>query len=324
MKAKNSRDWPQHITFAQPMVEHSIPLPDNCELCPHRCGADRAAGMRGLCGCSTSIPVAGIHLHHGEEPVISGTRGICNVFFGHCNLACIYCQNHQISSKAAEIESQSVQMIARRIAEVLQSSGSRHLGFVSPSHVAWAIPDIVHELKMLDFNPTVVYNSNGYDAVETLRKLEPWVDVFLPDFKYADNELALKLSGNRHYKDTVILAVKEMYRQKGSTLLYDEDGLISSGLIIRHLVLPGFIQNSKWVLEAIADISTSLAISLMSQYHPVKHFAECATLNRSLLNTEYNEIVDWMESLGFYKGWTQQMDSHGNYLPDFDKEKPFG
>ena len=241
----------------------------SCKICPRNCGVDRLNGKIGVCGSGPGFEISSICIHTGEEPAIIGNNGICNVFFSHCNLSCIYCQNYQISSKPVEKSGQLTQFYEaiHSITRILDS-GCKSVGFVSPTHFIPHVKAIIETLRLQGYNPIFVYNTNGFDSVEEIRLLENYINVYLPDYKYSDNNLARKLSKVSDYKQTALLAIKEMYRQKGSTLITNEDGYAENGLIIRHLVLPGYIENSLVALREIADISTSIAVSLMAQYFP--------------------------------------------------------
>lgn len=271
------------------------------------------------------LNVASVCLHRGEEPVIGGSDGICNVFFGGCNLRCVFCQNHEISQPCMATESfmNDIGEITRHISDIL-STGISSVGFVSPSHMVPQMKQIISGIHATGFNPVIVYNTNGYDKVETIKSLDGLVNVYLPDFKYATPDLSKLFSDVRNYPEIALRAIKEMYRQMGSTLITDEKGKAERGLLIRHLVLPGRTAGSKKVLDIIAEeISVGVSISLMSQYHPMHHSENYPELGRSLYKAEYEEVVDHMNKLGFRKGWVQEMDSGRNYLPDFSKEHPF-
>lgn len=293
----------------------------SCKLCPHECGVDRINNKLGFCRLNADINIALVCNHLGEEPVIAGQKGVCNVFFSHCNCQCVYCQNMAISynkNKAGNVFA-SVQSLIDKIESTLQQS-ENVIGFVSPTPHIPQMQVIIRELNKRNLYPKIVYNTSGYDKVEVLRDLEAVVDVFLPDFKYAYNESGLIFSGIRNYKDVCLAAIKEMYRQKGSSILTDKEDKIESALIIRHLILPQHIQESKQVLKIIAqEISTSVAISLMGQYHPCTHNSKYEELNRTLTMQEYQEVEEYFYSLGFYKGWLQDINSNNNYLPDFEQ-----
>jgi putative pyruvate formate lyase activating enzyme len=202
--------------------------------------------------------------------------------------------------------------------------GIRAVGFVSPSHVVPQVKEIISELRRQGRNPVFVYNTNAYEKAETIRSLESFIDVFLPDFKYMDASLAARLSDAPGYPEIALSAIREMYRQKGSVVITDDEGQAQSGLIIRHLVLPGYTDNSLSVLRTIAgEISTGVAVSLMSQYYPTPYVQNRQDLNRCLYPEEYQQVVSYMESLGFRKGYIQEMDSVSHYRPDFSKNHPF-
>ena len=292
-----------------------------CSLCPRQCASDRVESL-GFCRATTTPEAATICVHRGEEPAICGEKGICNVFFSHCNLQCIYCQNHEISTHAQPPRFVGVEAIAQQIATLLPLT-ENIVGFVTPTHYAAHIPPIVERLHALGLYPTVVYNTGGYDSVETLRALAPYIDIYLPDYKYSDPGLARRYSHAADYPQVALAALREMYYQKGSPLPTDEGGLASSGIIVRHLVLPGQIQNSLAALEDIAGISTNLHISLMAQYYPPRPGLP-DQLGRTLTEEEYRQVADHLHSLGFHNGWVQQLDSQASYRPDFSRQQAFG
>jgi putative pyruvate formate lyase activating enzyme len=201
--------------------------------------------------------------------------------------------------------------------------GCHAVGFVSPSHYIPHVKSIIESLRLNGYNPVFIYNTNGYDKVEEIQGLESYIDIYLPDYKYSDNDLARKFSKVTDYHQVAFASIKEMYRQKGSTLRMNENRYAESGLIIRHLVLPGNIGNSLGVLREIAGISTSIAVSLMAQYWPTPAVLKHPTLGRTLSPEEYETVKTELENLGFYKGWVQDIESSDHYLPDFDMDKPF-
>jgi putative pyruvate formate lyase activating enzyme len=297
----------------------------HCTICPRNCGADRFSNHLGWCKSGTSFYISSICIHRGEEPPISGDKGICNIFFGHCNLQCVYCQNHQISNNSHPTAGRNMQLkeVLSAIIDCLED-GCRGVGFVSPSHFVPQCKIIVAALRDLGLNPYIIYNTNGYDTVETLQSMESFVDVYLPDFKYMDNKISQQYSKAADYPEIARQALKEMYRQKGSSLLTDDEGLAQRGIIIRHLVLPGHVDNSLRVLDYIADsISTSVHISLMSQYHPTFSAMGIPPINRTLYNREYQKVVRHFDLLGFRNGFIQELESNQMYRPDFDKKHPF-
>jgi putative pyruvate formate lyase activating enzyme len=299
---------------------------ENCTLCPRECRVNRFDGRTGYCRTDSSLNIASVCIHRGEEPVISGKDGICNIFFTGCNLHCLYCQNHEISYGRSIIRDGGMDLeeVLDQIVKIL-SEGIPAIGFVSPSHVVPQVKAIINGLNSRGHKPITVYNTNGYDKPETIRSLSGLIDVYLPDYKYVTSDIASKYSDASDYPGIVLKAIKEMYYQKGSTLSIDENGRADNGLLIRHLVLPGHAGESKNVLNSIAEeLSTGIHLSLMSQYHPTEQVINHPVLNRPLYKAEYEDVVETMESLGFRNGWVQHMDSNLNYRPDFSKENPFG
>ena len=306
-------------------MPEELKLLSYCTLCPRECRIDRFAGGNGYCGADTGMNIASICVHRGEEPVISGPDGICNIFFSGCNLHCIFCQNHEIS-RPDNIYAGSFFSFEETLegVEKILSSGIKSVGFVSPSHVVPQMKSIIRGLHEKGLRPVFVYNTNGYDKPEVIDSLEGLIDVYLPDFKYATHEIAKEFSDASDYPDVAIKALKRMYYQKGSKLLIDDEERAVSGLLIRHLVLPGHAEESKKVLRIIAEeLSTGVHISLMSQYHPSPGVLSHSDLGRSLYYSEYSEVAEEMQRLGFRNGWLQEMDSNLNYRPDFSKEHPF-
>lgn len=296
-----------------------------CSSCPHACAANRIMGKHGFCEADAGVNVAAVVIHHGEEPVISGAQGICNVFFRHCNLRCLYCQNHQISQGKSETGYDIYKNTEDVIDAVVQAldQGCPNLGFVSPSHMLPQMKRIIQGVQDRGYRPVIVYNTNAYDRVEMIHEMADMVDVWLPDFKYLDASLAASWSGAADYPQVALSALKAMYQHAGSTLRI-ENGIAVKGMIIRHLVLPGAVENSLEVLATIArHLSTDVTLSLMSQYYPNAFTAHHPLLGRTLRQEEYAVVVEKLESLGFYKGWVQELTSHEFYRPDFNNEEPF-
>jgi putative pyruvate formate lyase activating enzyme len=296
-----------------------------CSICPRNCGADRLNGSVGWCGSDAGFNISSIVLHHGEEPAISGTHGICNIFFSRCNLACIYCQNHQISRRRGIVTERKL-TLTEVVAQIIDflDDGCTVVGFVSPSHYIPHVKSIIDNLREEGRNPTFVYNTNAYDKAEEIESLENYIDVYLPDLKYLDEKNSHLYSGTDNYPEFAKAAILEMYRQKGSTLRFDDSGQVTNGLIIRHLILPGLAEESKAILQWIAwELSQSVAISLMAQYYPAAEVLAHSNLGRPICLAEYNSVVEEIETLGFYKGWVQDMESHMYYRPDFQSKNPF-
>jgi putative pyruvate formate lyase activating enzyme len=291
-----------------------------CRLCHHRCGVDRLAGDKGLCGAGAGLEVASSCVHYGEEPVLGGSRGVGNIFLGRCSLRCVFCQNWAIS-QPGPASREEWGMTEERLAEILmgfqQAEGCPTAGFVTPTHFA---PQLFGALALAaekGFSLPVIYNTGGYDTPELLDLLDGLVDIYLPDFKYWEEGPSVEYSSAPGYPDTARAALREMYRQVGD-LEINGDGVAVRGLIVRLLVLPNGLAGTEEVLRFIAgDLGTGVAISLMSQYSP-RHLAlEHPLLSRRLRPTEYWKAVEVLEELGFENGWTQDpVTSPDHYLPD--------
>ncbi|MCQ2605558.1 MAG: 4Fe-4S cluster-binding domain-containing protein [Bacteroidales bacterium] len=292
----------------------------HCTLCPHNCGVDRNKGQLGFCKLDSGLHIAKICLHTGEEPIPKSENGVCNVFFSHCNLRCVYCQNYQISQPKSIVNNEitDFSVAVEQITDIL-SKGVKFVGFVSPSS---HIPHMVRIVEMLHekgLYPKIIYNTNGYDSVESLRAIEDVVDFYIPDFKYAYNDLGMTFSSIPNYSKIALAAIQEMYRQKKDVISEE-----NPALIVRHLVLPNHIANSLEALEQIEQTcSNKVFISLMSQYNPVYKALEISSINRTLQSVEYDMVLDKLDELGFENGWTQLLESNDYYQPDFDKDNPF-
>ena len=283
----------------------------NCTLCPRKCGVNRSAGKLGFCAMPAGLRAAKAMLHYGEEPPISGCFGTGAVFFSGCTLRCSFCQNAEISVGGKGITLNSARL--REIFERLIEKGAQSIDLVTPTHF---LPDILPALTPKLPVP-VVYNCGGYESVETLRLLDGLVDIYLPDFKYADNALAAKLSYAPDYFEVACAALKEMYRQVGSAVIKDD--VMQKGLLVRHLVLPGHLDNTLRVIEWVAQSfpKNDVLFSLMSQYVPMGKAAP--PLDRRLTEEEYAGAVSWMELCGLTNGFTQDFSAAtAEYLPEFD------
>ena len=283
----------------------------NCTLCPRKCGVNRSAGKLGFCAMPAGLRAAKAMLHYGEEPPISGCFGTGAVFFSGCTLRCSFCQNAEISVGGTGIPLGSARL--REIFERLIENGAQSIDLVTPTHF---LPDILPALTPKLPVP-VVYNCGGYESVETLRLLDGLVDIYLPDFKYADNALAADLSHAPDYFEVACAALKEMYRQVGSAVIKDD--VMQKGLLVRHLVLPGHLDNTLRVIEWVAQSfpKNDVLFSLMSQYVPMGNAAP--PLDRRLTEEEYAGAVSWMELCGLTNGFTQDFSAAtAEYLPEFD------
>lgn len=286
-----------------------------CELCPRKCGADRTKGV-GFCGEGAELRAAKAYLHKWEEPCLSGETGAGTVFFSGCSLKCVFCQNYKISS-----ENEGAFITVERLGEIfleLQEQGANNIDLVSPTHF---VPQIISALDLVKgkLNIPIVYNTGGYERVETLKMLDGYVDIYLPDFKYYDNDIARKYSGAGDYFDAACAAIDEMYRQVGAAA-FDENGMMKKGVIIRHLTLPNHRHDSIAVLENIASRwgTEDILLSLMSQYTPFYRSSEFPEISRRISTFEYNSVLKRAEELGF-KGFMQERSSaKEEYTPDFD------
>ena len=293
----------------------------HCDICPRECGAMRLGAGRGHCNSGRLPIVASVCAHHGEEPALSGTRGSGTIFFGNCNMRCVYCQNHQISQGPREQQANEVSchdLAGHMLA--LQSQGCHNINLVTPSHFVPQIVQALAEAAESGLRLPLVYNTGGYDSLATLKVLDGIVDIYLPDLRYADDRLARKYSNVHRYVEHNRAAIKEMYRQVGD-LKTDDEGVAQRGLIVRHLVLPNGIAGSEESLTWLAkEVSPAVAVSVMSQYFPVHRAHKHPELNRPITRAEYDEVVDVVNQLGLENGWLQQMTARDNYRPDFERE----
>ena len=302
----------------------------SCNVCPKDCGNDRVRDEISACYSGRLPIVSSYTAHFGEEPVLSGTRGAGNIFFGNCNLRCVYCQNYQISQTWKQQRKNEV--THERLAEMmleLQERGVHNIGFVSPTHFAPQMARAILIAAQRGLRLPIVYNTNAYDSVEVLRLLDGIVDIYLPDLKYADSDAGFQYSKVRDYALHARAAIKEMHRQMGDQLIFGEDGLLKHGLLIRLLVLPndiaGIEENLRWIRD---ELSPRTAISLMAQYYATNKAAtdeRYILLSRRISEGEWFEAVSLLEDLGIEEGFMQEYESASYYYrPDFtDAEEPF-
>ena len=302
----------------------------SCTVCPKDCGNDRLADEIAACYSGRLPIVSSYTAHFGEEPCLSGTNGAGNIFFGNCNLRCVYCQNFQISQTHKEQKKNEI--THERLAEMmleLQDHGCHNIGFVSPTHFAPQMARAILIAAEKGLRLPIVYNTNAYDSVEVLRLLDGVVDIYLPDLKYADSDAGFQYSKVRDYKEHARAAIKEMHRQMGDTLVFDDNGLLKRGLMIRLLVLPNGIadieSNLRWIRD---ELSPKTAISLMAQYYATNKAAtddRYILLSRRISEGEWFEAVSLLNDLGIDEGFMQEYESASHYYrPDFtDVKKPF-
>jgi putative pyruvate formate lyase activating enzyme len=298
---------------------------ESCDICPRACSVDRNESNKGFCRSGSLTSVSSYCDHHGEEPVLSGKCGSGTIFFHRCNLACIYCQNYQISQ---DEHTESREMANFELAETMvylqNKLGCHNINLVSPTHF---VPQIVEAVSLAvprGLNIPLVYNTNAYESLETLRLLDGIIDISLPDIKYASDKWAKKYSKAKNYVNISRAAIAEMFRQVGNLQL-DADGIAKRGLIVRHLILPnnlaGSVDSLTWLVE---HTSPDVTISVMSQYRPCYKAYNEQALARSISHAEYKAVADRVELLGIENGWLQEMESSDCYMPDFRRERhPF-
>lgn len=296
-----------------------LELLESCKLCPRNCGANRLKEKRGFCGALDKVKVARAALHYWEEPCISGNVGSGTVFFSHCTLKCVFCQNYNISQcewgKEITIE---------RLSEIfleLQEKGALNINLVTPTHY---VPQIIEALKISKskgLKLPIIYNSSGYEKVETIKLLKGYIDVYLPDIKYFDSKYSSKYSKANSYFDLAIEAVKEMVNQVGE-VEFDKDGIIKKGVIIRHLMLPGLLFDSKKVIDSIyKNFGDKVYISIMNQYTPLENVENYPELNKSLNSKHYDAIIDYALNIGVKNGFIQEEGTDKeSFIPLFNFE----
>ena len=305
-------------------------LLENCTVCPKDCGNNRLNDEIAACYSGRLPIVSSYTAHFGEEPVLSGKNGAGNIFFGNCNLRCVYCQNFQISQtwKTQKKNEVSHGRLAEMMLE-LQAKGCHNIGFVSPTHFAPQMARAIFIAAQKGLNLPIVYNTNAYDSVEVLKLLDGIVDVYLPDLKYAENSVGFEFSKIRDYTTLARAAIKEMFRQTGEKLIFDENGILQKGLLIRLLVLPndlaGIEENLRWIRD---ELSPKTAISLMAQYYATNKAAtdeRYILLSRRISEREWFSAIQILEDLRMETGFMQEYEAASHYYrPDFtDAEKPF-
>ncbi len=310
------------------LLEYNVPMENlysYCNLCPRHCGVDRTSGDTGFCK-SPSYPVVNLYkLHFGEEPVISGinaARGSGTVFFEGCGTGCVFCQNYDISHR---LTGRGTKMDAHMLSDVfleLQSQGAYNINLVTPMHYAPTVADSIASAKLSGLKIPVAINCSGYDSVDTLRLFDGLADIYMPDMKFFSAGIAGRFAGAPDYFQTCCLAIDEMYRQVGSYTL-SPDGLLMRGMIVRHLMLPGCLFDTKHILEYLcARYGNNIAISLMSQYTPMPHITSDHNsdprLRRHLSAEHYNSMCTLLSSLGQTNAFVQELGSSGDsMIPDF-------
>lgn len=288
----------------------------NCMLCPRKCGVNRYK-EKGFCGATNKIKLAYYSLHMWEEPIISGTNGSGTIFFSNCNLRCLYCQNKKIS-----IDGYGKLISNKRLKEImleLQDKGAHNINLVTPTHYVPNIVSVLKKIKNKELKIPVVYNTSSYESVGTIISCKNLVDIYLADLRYFDDELGEKYSLCSNYFENATMAIDEMYRQVGKYVL--EDGLLKKGLVVRVLILPGHIDDSKKIIEYLyKTYGDDIFISIMNQFTPV-NYCKYSNLNRRVLEKEYNSVVDYALSLGIKNAFIQEGEAASeSFIPDFNKK----
>ncbi|MDD4503805.1 MAG: radical SAM protein [Clostridiaceae bacterium] len=288
----------------------------NCKICPRQCGSNRYKSA-GICGAGAEVLAAKAFLHQWEEPCVSGSLGSGTIFFGGCNMKCVFCQNYKISQ-----ENFGKKITVERLAEIMlemQEQGAHNINLVSPTPYALHIIESVKEAKAAGLSVPVIYNTNGYETTETIKMLKGTIDIYLPDIKYFSDSYAIKYSNAKHYFEYATKAVLEMVEQVGYPI-FDSKGIMQKGVIIRHLILPDLMSDSKKILEWIKDnLGRQAYVSLMCQYIPMFNAAKYGEINRKLDEWEYDLIIDYFFKIGLENGFIQENSSASNdYVPDFD------
>lgn len=289
-----------------------------CTICPHRCKVNRLDGQIGRCKCNDKIKIALASIHNYEEPCISEGNGSGTVFFSNCNLSCIYCQNYEIS-QLGRGKNITIAELANTFME-LQRKNVNNINLVTPTMYAYQIKEAIKIARKDGLKIPIIYNTNSYENVETIKALNGYIDVYLPDLKYYSNELSKKYSKVDKYFEVATKAIKEMYKQVG-TAKFDENGIIQKGVIIRHLILPNHLQNSKHILKWIKEnMPDDIYVSVMAQYFPTYKAKQDNLINRKLKAKEYREIEEFLYTLDLKNGYIQEIGEHEEeYVPKWEE-----
>lgn len=297
----------------------------NCQLCPRDCKVDRVQGKLGFCGESATCKIAFIGPHFGEEPSFTGSRGSGTIFFSGCSSQCFFCQNYQISIRHDGRAVTPAELLSE--VRALLAKGVHNLNFVTPDHFWPHIKNLCLALREEKIRVPTLFNSSGYQKPEMIEEYSECMDMFLPDFKFAEPELAQKCMGDRRYPEIALAALRAMVKQKGFLEPWDPTGRSPAkrGVLVRHLVLPGFVQNSLKALKLLhKEFGSGIPLSVMSQFRPLSECCKRHELERAVKAEEYEEVLALVEKLGFEKVYTQELKGETSFLPDFkDSEDPF-
>jgi len=291
----------------------SLELLEQCKICPHECKINRNNGKIGRCKSTDKVKIALYSTHNFEEPCISGKKGSGTVFFSNCNLNCIFCQNYEISQ-----EGKGEEISIEGLAEIFlkqQEKDVENINLVTPTSYVPQIIEAIKIAKSKGLKLPIVYNTNGYEKIETLKMLDGYIDIYLPDFKYAQNELGKRLSKVDNYFEITTEALREMYKQTGKAI-FDDRGIMQKGMIVRHLVLPNHLVNSRKVLKWLNDNINDVFVSVMAQYFPTYKAKELEDMNRKLTKEEYEQIESYLYRLNLENGYIQELGEHEEeYVP---------
>ena len=291
---------------------------EQCKICPRECKVNRIEGKLDNCKASDKIEISLVSLHMFEEPCISGINGSGTIFFSHCNLHCMFCQNYEISQNIKNGKEVTIEELSNIMLNE-QEKGAHNINLVTPTMYAIHIKEAIKIAKKNGLKIPIIYNSNGYEKIETLKALEGYIDVYLPDLKYYSDEIAIKYSKAPNYFEVASKAILEMIRQVGSPQ-FDEEGMLKKGVMIRHLVLPNHIQNTKNILKWIKEnVPGDVYINVMAQYFPTYKAKEDELINRKLTRKEYKEIEKYFYLLDFKNGYMQELGEYEEeYVPKWD------
>lgn len=289
----------------------------NCNLCPRKCNVNRLDNKLGFCLSGKNVKISRVSLHNWEEPCISGTKGSGTVFFSNCNLRCVFCQNHTISQEGFGKEV-SIERLSQIFLEQ-QQRGAHNINLVTPTHYTYQIVEAIKLSKKNGLSIPILYNSNGYENVETIKMLNGYIDVYLPDLKYFNDKYAVKYSKASNYFKIASKAINEMFSQVG-TPVFDKNNLIQKGVIIRHLMLPGLLFDSKKVIDYIYNtFGDSVYISIMNQYTPMFNAEKYPEINKPLNPKHYDALIDYSLSIGIKNGFIQETGTNSKaFVPEFD------
>ena len=295
-----------------------------CKLCPRQCGANRQAGEKGICGAGARLRAASLTPHFGEEPSFTGQKGSGTIFLSGCSCQCVFCQNHQISQSYAGRDYTADAFYDATYA--LTSKGVHNLNFVTPDHFWPHIRHICKRLRAEGDHIPIIFNTSGYQGAAMVDQYSDWVDIFLPDFKFAAPDLARQCMADPAYPEIALEGLRKMVEKKGFLHPWDPSGrhTATTGVLVRHLAMPGRIDNTLAVLEILREeFGRFLPLSVMSQYQPMPGSMDIGEMDRQLTESEYSEVCGKIETLGFENVYIQELSSQSEFIPDFKKEQPF-